>query len=318
MNDICRSERRARWLLALVVLIWGASWPVIKIGVTTVPPIWFACLRYGAATVCLFVVLALRSELAWPAPSDWKLILVSGVLQMAAYSALTGMALTRLAPGRASVLAYSTPVWVVPLSIWWLHEEVPWRGRVGVVIGVAGVAAIVSPGLQPGLRDQLVPYLLLMGAAAVWAVSIVFVRGHPFQSSALVLAPWQTLVAALLLVPFALTLNGRFPEVDFRGIASLAYVGPMATALAYWAVVEAGRYLRPAVVSVALLGVPILGLLISALTLHETVTASLGFGIVLIGASVLLTTMVGQTAVSDASLRREVQQVDRFRRGRRA
>ena len=317
MNDICRSERRARWLLALVVLIWGASWPVIKIGVTTVPPIWFACLRYGAATVCLFVVLALRRELAWPAPSDWKLILVSGVLQMAAYSALTGLALTRLAPGRASALAYSTPVWVVPLSIWWLHEEVPWRGRVGVVIGVAGVAAIVSPGLQPGLRDQLVPYLLLIGAAAVWAVSIDFVRGHPFQSSALVLAPWQTLVAALLLVPFALTLNGRFPEVDFRGIASLAYVGPMATALAYWAVVEAGRYLRPAVVSVALLGVPILGLLISALTLHETVTASLGFGIILIGASVLLTTIVGQTAVSDASMRREVQQVDRFRRGRR-
>jgi peroxiredoxin len=34
--------------------------------------------------------------------------------------------------------------------------------------------------------------------------------------------------------------------------------------------------------------------------------------------AVLLTTMAGQTAVSDASLRREVQQVDRFRRGRRA
>lgn len=99
----------------------------------------------------------------------------------------------------------------------------------------------MSPGLQPGLRDQQVPYLLLMGAAAVWAVSIVFVRGHPFQSSALVLAPWQTGVAAALLVPFALMLDGRFPPVDFRGIASLAFVGPMATALAYWALVEAGR-----------------------------------------------------------------------------
>lgn len=105
MNDFCRSERRARWLLALVVVIWGASWPVIKIGVTAVPPIWFACLRYAAATLCLFVVLTLRNELAWPAPPDWTLILVSGVLQMAAYSALTGLALTRLAPGRASALA---------------------------------------------------------------------------------------------------------------------------------------------------------------------------------------------------------------------
>jgi drug/metabolite transporter (DMT)-like permease len=58
-----QSERRSRWLLALLVLIWGASWPVIKIGVTTVPPIWFACLRYVVGTACLVVVVALRGEL---------------------------------------------------------------------------------------------------------------------------------------------------------------------------------------------------------------------------------------------------------------
>src|SRR5574339_1221292 len=99
-------ERRSRWLLALLVLIWGASWPVIKIGVTTIPPVWFACLRYVVATGCLVVIVALRGELKLPSPSDWKLIAISGVLQMATYSALTGLALTRLPPGRSSVLAF--------------------------------------------------------------------------------------------------------------------------------------------------------------------------------------------------------------------
>ena len=35
-----------RALLVLVALIWAVSWPVIKVGVSTVPPLWFACLRY--------------------------------------------------------------------------------------------------------------------------------------------------------------------------------------------------------------------------------------------------------------------------------
>jgi len=92
-------NRGSHTLLILLVLIWGASWPVTKIGVTAVTPIWFACLRYVVATVCLVVVVGLRGELALPSRSDLKLVTVSGILQMASYSALTAVALTRLPPG---------------------------------------------------------------------------------------------------------------------------------------------------------------------------------------------------------------------------
>ncbi len=282
-------ERRSRWLLAVLVLVWGASWPVIKIGVTTVPPIWFACLRYVVGTACLIVIVGLRRELTLPSRSDWKLIAVSGVLQMALYSALTALALTRLPPGRSSVLAFSTPLWVVPLSIWWLHEQVPRLGRLGVGAGLTGVLVIASPGLRAPAHGQLVPYVQLICAAAAWAVSIVFVRAHRFHASALALAPWQMLVAAVLLLPCAIGIEGSLPSLHVHALASLTYVGLIATAFAYWAVVEVGRYVRAATISVTLLAVPCVGLLISALTLHETVTVSLGLGITLVSTGVLLT-----------------------------
>ena len=288
--NISQHERRSRWLLWLLVLIWGASWPVIKVGVAIVPPIWFACLRYVAGTMCLLVLVALRGELTLPSPSGWRLVAVSGILQMAAYSALTGLALTRLPPGRASALAFSTPVWVVPLSAWWLREQLRWSGRIGVVVGLLGMLAIASPGLHRTAHDQLVPYTLLMCAAAGWAISIVFVRAHRFQESALALAPWQMLMAALLLLPFAIGIHGAWPTLSLRGVVSLAYVGPIATAFAYWAVVEIGRYVPATTISVTLLAVPSVGLLISALTFHEAVNASLITGVVLIGAAVVLTT----------------------------
>mgnify|MGYP001499091704 CR=1 FL=1 len=55
----------------LLVLTWAISWPAIKIGVTTVPPIWYACLRYLLAASCLFAFAALRREVAIPPRSDW-------------------------------------------------------------------------------------------------------------------------------------------------------------------------------------------------------------------------------------------------------
>ena len=281
---------RARMLLGLLVAIWAVSWPVIKIGVSVVPPIWYASLRYLIATSCLFALVAARGELAVPSSRDWRLVVVSGVFQMAAYSAFTGLALTILPPGRASVLAFSTPLWVVPLAAWWLREPVSRRSLCGVALGLLGVLIIASPALQRHGGGQFASYAMLMSAAAAWAISIVFVRAHRFDSSALALAPWQALVATALLAPLAALIEGPPPALEWRGVASLAYVGPVATAFAYWAVVEVGRQLRASTISMALLATPSLGLLISALTLGERVSGSLATGVLLVGAGIRLAT----------------------------
>ncbi|HMA24403.1 MAG TPA: DMT family transporter [Gemmatimonadaceae bacterium] len=281
---------RPRSLLILLILTWAISWPVIKVGVATIPPIWYGCLRYTIAASCLFALLAARRELHFPPRSDWPLVAVSGALQMAAYSALTGLALIILPPGRASVLAFSTPIWVVPLAAWWLHERMPRAAIVGAGIGLLGVIAIAAPSLHAGGRAQMLSYAMLIGAAAAWAISIVFVRSHRFTATALALAPWQMLVAAGLLLPLAIVVEGAPPPIGASGAASLAYVGPVATAFAYWAVVEAGRHFRASTMSMALLAAPSLGIPISALMLGETIGPSLIAGVILIGAGIRLAT----------------------------
>ncbi|HEY7239254.1 MAG TPA: DMT family transporter [Burkholderiales bacterium] len=279
-----------RILLALLILSWAASWPAIKIGVATVPPIWYACFRYAIATACLFTLVSARREAAFPPRADWPLVAVSGIFQMAAYSALTAFALTILPAGRASVLAFSTPLWVVPLAGWWLGERVPRRGLLGVGLGLLGVLALAAPSVHAQAVDQALAYAMLLGAAACWAISIVAVRAHRFRASSLALAPWQMLLAAFLLALLAIAIEGAPRPIRISGVASLAYVGPVATAFAYWAVVEAGRHVRASTMSVALLATPSLGILISAFALHEAVEASLLAGVVLIGVGIRLVT----------------------------
>jgi drug/metabolite transporter (DMT)-like permease len=285
------TKSRHRSLLVLLVLIWAVSWPVIKMGVAATPPIWFSCLRYAIAAASLFAFVIARGGLRFPPRGDWPLIAVSGVLQMAAYSALTGTALTVLPPGRASILAFSTPIWVVPISAWRLGERMSGTGLLGVGLGLGGILAIAAPSLLAA-GTEAVAYGLLLAAAAAWAVSIVFVRSHRFTADALSLAPWQMLVAFTLLLPVALMKEGPPPYLRARSLLSLSYVAPVATAFAYWGVVETGRRFPASTVSMALLATPALGLLISAVVFREPVGVSLLVGLALIGAGIWLATRV--------------------------
>jgi drug/metabolite transporter (DMT)-like permease len=281
---------RRRWLLFALVAIWAVSWPAVKVGVTTVPPLGYACLRYAIAALCLFALAAARRRLALPPRADWPLVAVSGALQMATYSALTGLALTVLPPGRASVLAYSTPLWVVPLSARWLGERGSLQSRVGVTLGLLGVLAIAAPSIRLHEVRAVAAYAMLLGAALAWAVSIVFVRAHRFTASPLALAPWQMLVAAALLAVPALALEHTPRGLGVTAVASLAYVGPVATGFAYWAVVEVGRHFRASTLSMALLATPGIGILISAIALGEPVGPSLIAGVALTSTGIRLAT----------------------------
>ena len=75
-----------------------------------------------------------------------------------------------------------------------------------------------------------------------------------------------------------------------RAMIALFYVGPIATAFAYWAAVEVGRVVRATTMSMALLAVPGLGLVLSAIALHESVSLSLELGILLIWAGIWVVT----------------------------
>jgi len=289
-NRNVRQETSLRQRILIIALIssWAISWPVVKVGVATFPPLWYACFRYWIATVCLFAFVASSRELSYPPRSDWSLIAVSGVLQMAVYSALTSLALTVLPPGRASVLAFSTPIWAVPLAAWRLREHTSRRALCGVGLGILGVIVIASPSLNADRGEQIAAYLMLIIAAGAWAVSIVVVRAHRYAASSLALAPWQMLVSGCVLLAVAMLVEGAPPPIPRSVIVSLAYVGPIATAFAYWAVVEVGRRIPASTMSTSLLAVPGLGILLSAVWLRESVGISLVTGLMLIGAAIRL------------------------------
>jgi drug/metabolite transporter (DMT)-like permease len=283
-DSVAFSPTVARLLLVGVVVLWGANWPVMKIGVQYMPPVWFAAARLVLGAATLFALLWVLGRLTLPTRRDLPVVFTVGALQMAAFLALVNIALQQVEAGRSAVLAYTTPLWVTPVAIALLGERLTSFKLIGLALGVGGVAVLFNPlGFDWSDREVLVGNGLLLVAALSWSIAILHVRGHKWDSSPLQLAPWQMLLAV---PPLALIswVTEDWSSIRWTGNLALvlAYNGPLATAFCFWAVVSVTRALPAITTSLSLLAVPVTGVAASALFLAEPLTTTLVAGLVLI------------------------------------
>ena len=284
------AHRLGAILLATVVLAWGLTWPVNKVILATVPPLWAVALRTGIAAVALFVIAALQRRLVLPPRGDWPVLASITLLHMVGFGVLSSIGLQTVPTGRSVVLAYTTPLWVVPGAALFLGERLTTRRVVGVVVGLAGLLVLFNPlAFDWTVRSAVLGNLAILVAALLWAGSILHIRGHRWQSSPFDLLPWETLLATVLLTPAASLLAGppRF-AIDAPLAALLIYAGLPGTALAYWAVAMASRYLPAITTSLGLLATPVVSTLVAAVWLQEVPTPDVlaAMGLILSGIAI--------------------------------
>jgi drug/metabolite transporter (DMT)-like permease len=277
-------------LLAVVVVLWGVNWPIMKIGVSVIPPVWFAVLRTVLGAGSLFAFLLASGRFAWPTRRDLPVIASVGLLQVGVFLVLVNVALQHVDAGRSAVLAYTTPLWVGPGAILLLKERPKPLKIAGLLLGLAGVALLFSPAaIDWNDRAELLGNLLLMLAAAGWAIAILHVRGSTWTLSLLQLLPWQLLISTPILVLIAWRFEGPPAfELSPTVLAILAYNGPVASGFCYWAVLAVTRSLPATTTSLSLLAIPAAGLIASTLALGESIGATLAGGCALILGGVAL------------------------------
>lgn len=291
-------SRRAAVLLIALVLIWGANWPILKLGVQVMPPLWLAAERLALGMLILAVVQALRGRLRLPQRGDWPLVASVGLLQIAAFNACMTLALLWVEAGRSAILAYITPLWVAPGAVLLLREPLRPAGWLGVVLGLGGVVALFAAG-DVDWHDgaALVGDGLLLLAAFSWALAILHVRASRAVSPPLALAPWTLLAAVVPLSGLAWAFEGPPPlAVGGFGWFVLLYNALPATAFGIWAVITVTRALPAVVTSLSFLGVPLCGVLLSAWWLGEPLTVAKLAGLALILCGVALVGRYGHGA----------------------
>lgn len=281
MNETS-ARRSALIALAILSLVWGFNWIVMKAVLSFVGPLTFSAMRYVFGSAVLFAVLALRGENL--APTPWRSTLLIGLAQTTGFQALVQLALIAGGAGKTALLAYTMPFWVIPLAWLALGDKPSPRQWFCILVAATGLVLVLEPWTaHVGLASAL---LALLGGVA-WAVGTVSSKRLFLTApiSPLRLTAWQMLYGTVFLVVLALSRHERATVWSPELIGALIYNGVLSSGLAWalWSFVV--QRLPANVAGLASLITPLLGVGFAWAILGERPDAYESFGILVIGAA---------------------------------
>ncbi len=273
-------------LLAGLIITWGASWPIMKIGLVVITPLWLVVIRLIIATIALFLVCLLTHNIKLPRKADWPLLLIIGIFQISFFVLAITIGLQYIGAGRAAVIAYTTPLWVTPMAVLSGRESLTRARIIGLIMGFIGVIILINPW-QIDWHDHatIIGDGLLLSAALSWAIALLYTRYATWHSTPLQLIPWQMLIGLLPLLLITIYCE-PFPTTwTLSAVIAIVFLGLFATGFGFWAMVVVGRRLSVITTALWLLLVPIVGIVLAQLLIneHPDLTLIVAGGFILIG-----------------------------------
>lgn len=281
------------WLLSLSVL-WGGSFFFAKVAVAELPPLAVVFARVGLAAVALDLLLALRGQNLFRRSTPWGAFFAMGVLNNLLPFSLIFWGQTQIASGLAAILNATTPLFTVVVAHYLTDDERMTAAKaVAVLVGIAGVALLIGPGVLTQAGSGLWGEIACLGAALSYAFASLYGRRFKVMGVApLTAAAGQVTASALLILPIMLIVDRPWtlPAAPSLAVwASLIGIALLSTALAYvlfFRILAAAGATNLALVTFL---IPLTAILLGAAFLGERLgvrhfagMALIGFGLALI------------------------------------
>jgi O-acetylserine/cysteine efflux transporter len=266
-------------LAVLIAAVWGVNFVVIHAGLQHFPPLLFSALRFTLVALPA-VFLVGRPRVRW-----YWVVAIGGSLGVLSFGLLFVGIDQGMPAGLSSLVLQMQAIFTIAFAALALGERPRRRQLIGGAIALAGLALIATDRASTA---PLLPFVLVIGAAAAWGVSNLCTRiAQPPDGLALMV--WASLVAPLPLLGLSLAFEGpraigdALGAVDLGGIAALAYIVGPSTLFGFAAWTGLVRRYPAAVVAPFTLLVPVFGIAAAALTLGERPSAA-----ELVGAAVVI------------------------------
>jgi drug/metabolite transporter (DMT)-like permease len=225
------------WTLLLALsTIWGGSFFLGKVALSGLPPLTVALGRVGVAALALNLAVLTGGGRMLGDARAWRAFFAMGALNNLVPFSLILWGQTRIASGLASILNATTPLFAILVAHLLTRDERMTGNRLaGVLIGLAGVAAMVGPDAL-GHGGGLAGELACLGAALSYAFAGVY--GRRFRAMGLpplVTAAGQVTATTAMLLPLAAVVDRPWtlPAPGVPVLAAVLTLALLCTALAY-------------------------------------------------------------------------------------
>jgi drug/metabolite transporter (DMT)-like permease len=273
-------DRRSWILLTALAAVWGASFLFVEIGLRELSPIWVAWGRTVLAALVLLPI-ALHQGSLRGLRAHWRMILVLSVVQMVLPFTLIAWGQEEVPSALAAILIASAPLFTAVLAIWVDHEERSQGIRmVGLLIGFAGVIALLGLDLSGSAATLIAGFVILIGGVAYATGGFILKHGLPGLSPLGVLTAVMV-TAAIIMVPLAaVSAPGEVPSAGpVAAVAALGLFGTGAGLLVFYRLI---RKIGPGKAIIVSYLVPGYAVVYGAVLLDEAITLGTLAGLALI------------------------------------
>jgi len=258
--------------IAILTLVWGCNWPVLKLGVSELSPLTFRAVTLPFAAVGMMLVALLSGDSLRVPRGWWARIAILAFFNIAGWNAFVLFGVQQLPAGRSAIIAYTMPIWATLIAIGALHEPLNRRKIVGLVLGTLGMAVLLGDELRH-IGSTPIGALFILCAAILWACGTVLLRKWKPPMSQNALSGWMMLLGWLPLAIAAPFFDPHPPSylAHLSGGTwfAILYNVFLAGTLAHWAWFTLARTLPVAVSSLSALPVPVVGVFAGMLFLGE-------------------------------------------------
>lgn len=262
------------FLLISLTLFWGLNWPIMKIALTEIPPWTFRtfCLVLGGLGL---MVLAKANGFPLAVPKgELKPLLLVAALNITGWHLLSAHGLVRINASRATIIAFTMPLWATIMSCFILRERLKVSRLLGLGLGIGGLAILVGPEIR-ALGSSPAGSALMLGAALSWAMGTVAIKYFQWTMPVSLLTAWQLLLGGIPVVLGAVLLDpmDTFLHLSTKTILAAVYVILLPIIYCQWAWFKVVSLFPATVAAIGTLAIPVIGVFSSALILSEAVGA---------------------------------------------
>ena len=256
--------------LAITSVGWGFNWPVTKYLLSELPPL---TLRgsTGVIGAGVLTVLALVRGQSMRVPAGmWPRLILASLLNVTGWMVLMGLALLWLPASQAALIAYTMPVWASILAWPVLGERPTLLRTIALVMAFAGLASIMGGNGASATAAKLPGIIMALCGAIGFAVGTVLAKKAPIRLPPIPAAAWQIGLGCLPVAIAGLLIETtNVSRITETGGALLVYsvVGQFCIAYVSW--FAALARLPASVAAIGTMAVPVIGVVASALALHE-------------------------------------------------
>lgn len=257
------------WLLVLLTLVWGLNWPVMKLGVSDMPPLQFRTMSIVLGLPVLALGLYwLKVPFHMPR-KNWRELLLLASTNMFVWHVCIILAVKTLSSGRAAILGYTMPIFSAVIGAVFFSAVLSRRNWLGVAAAALGVTLLLWHEFM-GLSGKPLGVALALVAAATWALGTQLLRRTRIELPTLTISFWMTVLASVVMAVLSLTFERtEWVLPSQSGWWAIGYNAVLIFGYAHAAWFYLARSLPPVASTLSVMFIPVLGVFSGALWLGE-------------------------------------------------